>query len=88
MEYKCVEDSLYRYLFDNGYNKYVKPSISLKDVMVVNLKLFVTQLVDVDEKNLLMTTNIWLDQVTFAMTNWLLPKIHENMLFRNNVTLY
>ncbi|GAB1293069.1 Neuronal acetylcholine receptor subunit beta-3 [Apodemus speciosus] len=55
------EDALLRHLFQ-GYQKWVRPVLNSSDVIRVYFGLKISQLVDVDEKNQLMTTNVWLKQ--------------------------
>ncbi|XP_037546598.1 neuronal acetylcholine receptor subunit alpha-7 isoform X1 [Nematolebias whitei] len=56
-----MEDSLLRNLF-KGYQKWVRPVQHANDTITVRFGLKISQLVDVDEKNQLMTTNVWLWQ--------------------------
>ncbi|XP_012879874.1 PREDICTED: neuronal acetylcholine receptor subunit beta-3 [Dipodomys ordii] len=55
------EDALLRHLFQ-GYQKWVRPVLNSNDSIKVFFGLKISQLVDVDEKNQLMTTNVWLKQ--------------------------
>ncbi|XP_061451065.1 LOW QUALITY PROTEIN: neuronal acetylcholine receptor subunit alpha-5 [Rhineura floridana] len=55
------EDRLFKYLFDD-YERWVCPVEHLNDTIKVKFGLAISQLVDVDEKNQLMTTNVWLKQ--------------------------
>ncbi|XP_038184008.1 neuronal acetylcholine receptor subunit beta-3 isoform X1 [Arvicola amphibius] len=55
------EDALLRHLFQ-GYQKWVRPVLNSSDIIKVYFGLKISQLVDVDEKNQLMTTNVWLKQ--------------------------
>ncbi|XP_006141707.1 neuronal acetylcholine receptor subunit beta-3 [Tupaia chinensis] len=55
------EDALLRHLFQ-GYQKWVRPVLNSNDTIKVHFGLKISQLVDVDEKNQLMTTNVWLKQ--------------------------
>nr|XP_038026643.1 neuronal acetylcholine receptor subunit beta-3 isoform X4 [Anas platyrhynchos] len=55
------EDALLRHLF-HGYQKWVRPVQNSNDTIKVLFGLKISQLVDVDEKNQLMTTNVWLKQ--------------------------
>ncbi|XP_043418853.1 neuronal acetylcholine receptor subunit beta-3 isoform X2 [Prionailurus bengalensis] len=55
------EDALLRRLFQ-GYQKWVRPVLNSNDTIKVYFGLKISQLVDVDEKNQLMTTNVWLKQ--------------------------
>ncbi|XP_068177520.1 neuronal acetylcholine receptor subunit non-alpha-3-like isoform X2 [Antennarius striatus] len=56
-----TEDSLLKNLF-RGYQKWVRPIRHANDTITVRFGLKISQLVDVDEKNQLMTTNVWLWQ--------------------------
>uniref|UniRef100_F6PSN4 Neuronal acetylcholine receptor subunit alpha-5 n=3 Tax=Callithrix jacchus TaxID=9483 RepID=F6PSN4_CALJA len=55
------EDSLLKDLFQ-GYERWVRPVEHLNDKIKIKFGLAISQLVDVDEKNQLMTTNVWLKQ--------------------------
>ncbi|XP_058381389.1 neuronal acetylcholine receptor subunit beta-3 [Diceros bicornis minor] len=55
------EDALLRHLFQ-GYQKWVRPVLNSNDTIKVYFGLKISQLIDVDEKNQLMTTNVWLKQ--------------------------
>ncbi|XP_004478328.2 neuronal acetylcholine receptor subunit beta-3 [Dasypus novemcinctus] len=55
------EDALLRHLFQ-GYQKWVRPVLNSNDTIKVYFGLKISQLVDMDEKNQLMTTNVWLKQ--------------------------
>lgn len=57
-----AEDALFKKLFA-GYNKYSRPVPNVTDVVIVKFGLSIAQLIDVDEKNQMMTTNVWLKQV-------------------------
>ncbi|KAJ8390991.1 hypothetical protein AAFF_G00097690 [Aldrovandia affinis] len=56
-----MEDTLLTNLFQ-GYQKWVRPIHHANDTITVRFGLKISQLVDVDEKNQLMTTNVWLWQ--------------------------
>ncbi|XP_011838119.1 PREDICTED: neuronal acetylcholine receptor subunit alpha-5 [Mandrillus leucophaeus] len=56
------EDSLLKDLFQD-YERWVRPVEHLNDKIKIKFGLAISQLVDVDEKNQLMTTNVWLKQV-------------------------
>ncbi|KAG8512432.1 Neuronal acetylcholine receptor subunit beta-3, partial [Galemys pyrenaicus] len=66
-----AEDALLRHLFQ-GYQKWVRPVLNSNDTIQVYFGLKISQLVDVDEKNQLMTTNVWLKQ------EWTDHKLHWN----------
>ncbi|XP_057205424.1 neuronal acetylcholine receptor subunit beta-3b [Triplophysa rosa] len=55
------EDALLRDLFQ-GYQRWVRPVLHANHTVKVRFGLKISQLVDVDEKNQLMTTNVWLWQ--------------------------
>ncbi|XP_072293848.1 neuronal acetylcholine receptor subunit non-alpha-2-like [Eucyclogobius newberryi] len=54
-----MEDALLKNLFQ-GYQRWVRPIQRANDTVKVRFGLKISQLVDVDEKNQLMTTNVWL----------------------------
>ncbi|CAL8316203.1 unnamed protein product [Merluccius merluccius] len=56
-----AEDELFKKLFI-GYNKWSRPVPNVSDVVIVKFGLSIAQLIDVDEKNQMMTTNVWLKQ--------------------------
>ncbi|XP_028295771.1 neuronal acetylcholine receptor subunit alpha-2 [Gouania willdenowi] len=56
-----AEEELFRTLFA-GYNKWSRPVPNISDVVIVKFGLSIAQLIDVDEKNQMMTTNVWLKQ--------------------------
>ncbi|XP_063040273.1 neuronal acetylcholine receptor subunit alpha-2a [Engraulis encrasicolus] len=56
-----AEDLLFKTLF-KGYNKWSRPVRNITDVVIVKFGLSIAQLIDVDEKNQMMTTNVWLKQ--------------------------
>ncbi|XP_053735245.1 neuronal acetylcholine receptor subunit non-alpha-2-like [Synchiropus splendidus] len=56
-----MEDALLKNLFQ-GYQRWVRPIQRANDTIRVRFGLKISQLVDVDEKNQLMTTNVWLRQ--------------------------
>ncbi|KAM9433364.1 neuronal acetylcholine receptor subunit alpha-2a isoform 1-T1 [Salvelinus alpinus] len=56
-----AEDRLFNRLFV-GYNKWSRPVRNISDVVIVKFGLSIAQLIDVDEKNQMMTTNVWLKQ--------------------------
>uniref|UniRef100_A0A0B6YJM9 Uncharacterized protein n=2 Tax=Arion vulgaris TaxID=1028688 RepID=A0A0B6YJM9_9EUPU len=46
----------------SGYNKLIRPVGNNSDRLVVRLGIRLSQLIDIDEKNQIMTTNVWLRQ--------------------------
>uniref|UniRef100_A0A3P9IGW1 Neuronal acetylcholine receptor subunit alpha-5 n=1 Tax=Oryzias latipes TaxID=8090 RepID=A0A3P9IGW1_ORYLA len=59
--YAKAEDTLFKHLFGT-YQKWVRPIEYLNQTIPVKFGLAISQLVDVDEKKQLMTTNVWLKQ--------------------------
>ncbi|KAK6476663.1 neuronal acetylcholine receptor subunit alpha-5-like [Huso huso] len=57
-----TEDRLFKHLF-RDYQKWVRPVEHLNGTVKVKFGLAISQLVDVDEKKQLMTTNVWMKQV-------------------------
>ncbi|XP_074651902.1 acetylcholine receptor subunit alpha-like [Tubulanus polymorphus] len=47
----------------SGYNKLIRPVGNNSDTLTVFLSMQLSQLIDVDEKNQIMTTNVWLPQI-------------------------
>uniref|UniRef100_A0A8I3S4L3 Cholinergic receptor nicotinic alpha 4 subunit n=3 Tax=Canis lupus familiaris TaxID=9615 RepID=A0A8I3S4L3_CANLF len=56
-----AEERLLKTLF-SGYNKWSRPVANISDVVLVHFGLSIAQLIDVDEKNQMMTTNVWVKQ--------------------------
>ncbi|XP_055121395.2 neuronal acetylcholine receptor subunit alpha-4 isoform X1 [Symphalangus syndactylus] len=56
-----AEERLLKKLF-SGYNKWSRPVANISDVVLVRFGLSIAQLIDVDEKNQMMTTNVWVKQ--------------------------
>nr|XP_036862377.1 neuronal acetylcholine receptor subunit alpha-4 isoform X4 [Manis javanica] len=56
-----AEERLLKRLF-SGYNKWSRPVANISDVVLVHFGLSIAQLIDVDEKNQMMTTNVWVKQ--------------------------
>ncbi|KAF5906521.1 neuronal acetylcholine receptor subunit alpha-2-like, partial [Clarias magur] len=74
-----AEDDLFKKLFI-GYNKWSRPVPNTTDVVIVKFGLSIAQLIDVDEKNQMMTTNVWLKQ------EWNDYKLRWNPSDYDNVT--
>ncbi|XP_039732107.1 neuronal acetylcholine receptor subunit alpha-2 isoform X1 [Pteropus medius] len=74
-----AEDRLFKHLF-RGYNRWARPVPNTSDVVIVRFGLSIAQLIDVDEKNQMMTTNVWLKQ------EWSDHKLHWNPADFGNVT--
>ncbi|XP_078460464.1 neuronal acetylcholine receptor subunit alpha-2-like [Lampetra planeri] len=56
-----AEDRLFRVLF-TGYSRWSRPVPNITDIVSITFGLSIAQLIDVDEKNQMMTTNVWLKQ--------------------------
>ncbi|XP_006274722.2 neuronal acetylcholine receptor subunit alpha-2 isoform X1 [Alligator mississippiensis] len=74
-----AEERLFKYLF-SGYNRWSRPVPNISDVVIVRFGLSIAQLIDVDEKNQMMTTNVWLKQ------EWSDYKLRWNPADFDNVT--
>ena len=48
----------------HDYNRLIRPVPNFTETLTVRLGLKLSQLIDVDLKNQVMTTNVWVDQVT------------------------
>uniref|UniRef100_A0A1A9W405 Nicotinic acetylcholine receptor alpha 3 subunit n=1 Tax=Glossina brevipalpis TaxID=37001 RepID=A0A1A9W405_9MUSC len=55
---------LYDDLLSN-YNKLVRPVVNVTDALTVRIKLKLSQLIDVNLKNQIMTTNLWVEQTWY-----------------------
>ncbi|VEN51299.1 unnamed protein product [Callosobruchus maculatus] len=62
----CNPDAkrLYDDLLSN-YNKLVRPVVNITDALTVKIKLKLSQLIDVNLKNQIMTTNLWVEQTWY-----------------------
>ena len=60
---KSDEHRLFRKLMKN-YEKSVRPVINSSTTVVVRLGITLTQIFDMDERNQVLTVNVWLDQVS------------------------
>jgi len=54
---------LFRSIDEGGYNKWIRPVERAEQQVTVDFQLILRQLVDIDEKEQLMQTNVWLRQV-------------------------
>ncbi|ESO04881.1 hypothetical protein HELRODRAFT_78292 [Helobdella robusta] len=64
----CSPDSKRLYddlLKKSRYNKLIRPVTNNSDTLMVRIGLRLSQIIDVDEKNQIMTSNVWLDQQWF-----------------------
>ncbi|XP_055329446.1 neuronal acetylcholine receptor subunit alpha-10-like isoform X2 [Paramacrobiotus metropolitanus] len=68
------------YHFVAGYNKDIRPTINHTESVRVVFGLSLTQIISVDERNQIMTTNCWLSQ------NWMDNKLIWNPIDFGNVT--
>ncbi|XP_071790852.1 neuronal acetylcholine receptor subunit alpha-3-like isoform X1 [Asterias amurensis] len=69
-----AEGRLHHQLFENGYNKRPLPVVNASDILTVYFDLAVTQIVDVDEKNQVFTSKVWMKQVWTDPKLWWDPK--------------
>ncbi|XP_048736679.1 acetylcholine receptor subunit alpha-like 1 isoform X1 [Ostrea edulis] len=53
---------LYYDLLKRSYNKLIRPVSNSSDKLIVKMGIRLSQLIDIDEKNQIMTTNVWLRQ--------------------------
>jgi hypothetical protein len=70
------------------YNRYVLPVPSRNQTVNVTLGLKLSQLSDIDERNQIMTTNVWLEHVKFFFIKKQVNKLRiylEN--FRNGLII-
>lgn len=58
------EKRLLQYLMRN-YDPNIRPLRDSSSPVIIRLGITLTQIFDLDEKNQVLTTNVWLDQVTF-----------------------
>ncbi|XP_018415603.1 PREDICTED: neuronal acetylcholine receptor subunit alpha-4 [Nanorana parkeri] len=73
------EERLLKKLFLE-YNKWSRPVANISDAVLVRFGLSIAQLIDVDEKNQMMTTNVWVKQ------EWHDYKLRWDPLEYDNVT--
>ncbi|CAL1535405.1 unnamed protein product [Lymnaea stagnalis] len=64
-----------------NYDPAVRPVYNSKQAVLIKLGITLTQIIDVDEKNQVLTTNIWLDQ------EWTDEKLKWNVSDYNNITV-
>ncbi|CAD0255872.1 unnamed protein product [Spodoptera exigua] len=61
----CAANPDAKRLYDDllsNYNKLVRPVLNVSDALTVRIKLKLSQLIDVNLKNQIMTTNLWVEQ--------------------------
>ncbi|XP_077992173.1 neuronal acetylcholine receptor subunit beta-3-like [Glandiceps talaboti] len=58
-----IEHSLQTELFATGYNKHVRPVKVPNETLILQFGLSITQLLDVHEKNQIVTTSCWAEQI-------------------------
>ena len=71
LEVTCdIELKLIRTLLNSTiYDKSIRPALDHRDVTNVSFDLSLAQLIDVDEKNQIITTNQWLTMVSKISSN-------------------
>uniref|UniRef100_A0A8C5YQB8 Cholinergic receptor nicotinic alpha 4 subunit n=2 Tax=Marmota marmota marmota TaxID=9994 RepID=A0A8C5YQB8_MARMA len=91
-----AEERLLKALF-SGYNKWSRPVANISDVVLVRFGLSIAQLIDVDEKNQMMTTNVWVKQEWHDYKLRWDPRDYENvtsiripseLIWRPDIVLY
>ncbi|KAG8513258.1 LOW QUALITY PROTEIN: Neuronal acetylcholine receptor subunit alpha-4, partial [Galemys pyrenaicus] len=91
-----AEEQLLKRLF-SGYNKWSRPVANISDVVLVRFGLSIAQLIDVDEKNQMMTTNVWVKQEWHDYKLRWDPALYENvtsirvpseLIWRPDIVLY
>ncbi|XP_048353878.1 uncharacterized protein LOC125433416 [Sphaerodactylus townsendi] len=91
-----AEERLLKKLF-SGYNKWSRPVANISDVVIVRFGLSIAQLIDVDEKNQMMTTNVWVKQEWHDYKLRWDPEEYENvtsiripseLIWRPDIVLY
>ncbi|KFP74152.1 Neuronal acetylcholine receptor subunit alpha-2, partial [Acanthisitta chloris] len=91
-----AEERLLKKLF-SGYNKWSRPVANISDVVLVRFGLSIAQLIDVDEKNQMMTTNVWVKQEWHDYKLRWDPQEYENvtsiripseLIWRPDIVLY
>ncbi|XP_023560068.1 neuronal acetylcholine receptor subunit alpha-4 [Octodon degus] len=91
-----AEERLLKTLF-SGYNKWSRPVANISDVVLVRFGLSIAQLIDVDEKNQMMTTNVWVKQEWYDYKLRWDPRDYENvtsiripseLIWRPDIVLY
>ncbi|XP_063104102.1 neuronal acetylcholine receptor subunit alpha-4 isoform X1 [Cavia porcellus] len=91
-----AEERLLKTLF-SGYNKWSRPVANISDVVLVRFGLSIAQLIDVDEKNQMMTTNVWVKQEWHDYKLRWDPRDYENvtsiripseLIWRPDIVLY
>ncbi|XP_067096961.1 neuronal acetylcholine receptor subunit alpha-4-like [Osmerus mordax] len=91
-----AEDRLLKTLFGR-YNKLARPVANTSDAVRVRFGLSIAQLIDVDEKNQMMTTNVWVKQEWYDYKLRWNPREYENVtsiripsqiIWRPDIVLY
>ena len=68
----------------HDYNRLIRPVSNFTETLTVRLGLKLSQLIDVDLKNQVMTTNVWVDQVSISREETALTR---GLLLRNGTTI-
>ncbi|EPY87809.1 cholinergic receptor, nicotinic, alpha 4 [Camelus ferus] len=85
-----AEERLLKKLF-SGYNKWSRPVANISDVVLVHFGLSIAQLIDVDEKNQMMTTNVWVKQLRWDPADYenvTSIRIPSELIWRPDIVLY
>ena len=68
----------------HDYNRLIRPVPNFTETLTVKLGLKLSQLIDVDLKNQVMTTNVWVDQVSGLLSDPASPLVFFS---RNGTTI-
>lgn len=78
---------LYDDLLSN-YNRLIRPVVNNTETLTVWLGLKLSQLIEVNLKNQVMTTNLWVPQVSkLIMINGLTERLQRLLIYRNGSTI-
>ena len=80
-EYKLVHDLL------RGYDSSIRPSVHHNVTLNVTFGLALAQLIDVDERNMIITTNCWLNQVILIVLNIVFLLLENLYYYDSNAIL-
>ncbi|XP_077989122.1 neuronal acetylcholine receptor subunit alpha-2-like [Glandiceps talaboti] len=90
------EQQLFARLFGN-YNRLIRPVVNVSDSLFVNFALTMSQLIDVNEKDQIMTANVWLKQAWYdyrlrwdpaEYANLTLLRVPSQMLWLPDIVLF
>ncbi|KAH1188035.1 hypothetical protein KIL84_008103 [Mauremys mutica] len=65
-----AEEKLMNHLLSPArYNKLIRPAVNSSQLVSIELQVSLAQLISVNEREQIMTTNVWLNQVTIPLRN-------------------